>query len=77
MSRKPNPYRDELNLARSQRRRLFTMMNNLLVMAEEWDGLHGGMECDFNLLAEALDPQLRVMDDQIKEWKKGIGDPKD
>lgn len=77
MSRKPNPYRDELNLARSQRRRLFTMVNNLIAMAEEWDGLHGGMECDFNLLAEAVEPQLKVMDDQIKEWKEGIGDPKD
>ncbi|NWC63996.1 hypothetical protein [Cedecea sp. P7760] len=77
MSRKPNPYRDELNLARSQYRRLQTMIASLNRMAEEWGDWHAGLECDFNLLVEAVEPQLKVMDEQIKEWKDGIGDPKD
>lgn len=47
MSRKNNPYRDELKIARSQFRRLKTMASKLTDMAVEWDGLCGGLECDF------------------------------
>lgn len=77
MSRKPNPYRDELKLGRSQRRRLETIINNLIAMSEEWDGWHGGLECDFQRLANEISPQLAVMDSQIKDWKEGQGDHED
>ncbi|WP_337048124.1 hypothetical protein [Serratia liquefaciens] len=69
-----NPYKEQLKLARSQRKRLQTMFNRFAAMATEWEGLDGGMECDFNLLAEKLEPQLEVMDTWIDEWRKGTTD---
>lgn len=66
-----NPYKEQLKLARSQRKRLQTMFNRLVKMATEWEDLDGGMECDFNLLAEKLEPQLEVMDAWIEVWRKG------
>lgn len=75
--RKPNPYRRELKLARSQRKRLQTIVDKLTDLSIEWDGLHGGLEVDFNLLADAVSPQLTVLDDQIAEWAEGLGDPRE
>jgi hypothetical protein len=74
MSRKSNPYRDELKIARSQFRRLKTIASKLAYMAVEWDGLCGGLECDFNILAEEAEKQLDVLDAQIKDWAEGVGD---
>ena len=74
MSRKSNPYRDELKIAQSQFRRLKTMASKLTDMAVEWDGLCGGLECDFNILAEEVEKQLDVLDAQIKDWAEGFGD---
>lgn len=50
----PNPYRDELKVARSQRRKLQTIVNKLAAMSAEWADWHGGLEVDFNLLVEAV-----------------------
>lgn len=75
--RKPNPYRNELKLARSQRKKLQTIVDKLTDMSVEWDGLHGGMEMDFNVLADVVAPQLAVMDEQIEEWARGEGDPRE
>jgi hypothetical protein len=72
--KRPNPYKEQLKLARSQRKRLETMYNRLVEMAIEWEGLDGGMECDLCLRAEQLEPQLKVMDFWIDEWKKGATD---
>ena len=72
--RKPNPYKEELTLARSQRRRLQTIVSNLSEMSAEWGDLHGGLECDFNLLADVVQPQLEVLDKQIEDWSNGRGD---
>lgn len=72
--RKPNPYKEELNIARSQRRRLQTIVSKLTEMSEEWGDIHGGLECDFNLLADAVQPQLGVLDRQIEDWSNGTGD---
>ncbi len=74
MSRKVNPYGAELKIARRQRRRLLAMVEKLTDMAIEWDGLSGGLECDFNLLAESLLPQLDVLDMQIRDWSEGSCD---
>ena len=74
MSRKSNPYRDELKIARSQFRRLKTMVSKFTDMAVEWDGACGGLECDFNILAEDAEKQLDVLDAQIKDWAEGFGD---
>ncbi|EPY5355051.1 hypothetical protein ACXDTJ_003753 [Klebsiella quasipneumoniae] len=74
MSRKSNPYRDELKIAQSQFRRLKTMASKLTDMAVEWDGLCGGLECDFNILAKEVEKQLDVLDAQIKDWAEGFGD---
>lgn len=74
MSRKRHPYRQELDIARSQRKRLQTMINKLTDMAIEWDGVSGAMECDFNMQAEELQAQLSELDAQIKEWSAGVGD---
>lgn len=74
MSRRNNPYRDELKIARSQFRRLKTMVSKLTDMAVEWDGLCGGLECDFNILAEEVEKPLGVLDAQIKDWADGFGD---
>ncbi|WP_158780849.1 hypothetical protein [Pantoea sp. BAV 3049] len=74
MGRKVNPYGAELKIARRQRRRLQAMVEKLTDMAIEWDGLSGGLECDFNLLAESLLPQLDVLDMQIRDWSEGVGD---
>lgn len=74
MSKKQNPYREELKIARSQRKRLQTMVSKLTDMAVEWDGLCGGLECDFNMLAEEVEKQLAVLDEQIADWAKGMGD---
>jgi len=74
MGRKVNPYGTELKIARRQRRRLQAMVEKLTDMAIEWDGLSGGLECDFNLLAGSLQPQLDVLDMQIRDWSEGIGE---
>lgn len=74
MSRRTNPYRQELRVARSQRKRLQTIKDKLIDMSVEWDGLSGGLECDFNMLAEEIDKQLDVLDAQIGDWTKGYGD---
>ncbi len=74
MSRRANPYGQELKIARSQRKRLRTMIDKLADMAVEWDGLSGGLECDFNMLAEEVEKQLDVLDQQIEDWTKGYGD---
>lgn len=74
MSKKQNPYREELKIARSQRKRLQTMVSKLTDMAVEWDGICGGLECDFNMLAEEVEKQLAVLDEQIADWAKGMGD---
>lgn len=74
MSKKANPYREELKIARSQRKRLQTMISKLTDMAVEWDGLCGGLECDFNMLAEDVEKQLDVLNTQISDWGKGLGD---
>ena len=74
MSKKANPYRDELKIARSQFKRLKRIMDRLTSMAVEWDGVCGGLECDFNILAEEVEKQLDVLDAQISDWAKGFGD---
>lgn len=74
MSRRSNPYRQELRVARSQRKRLQTIKDKLTDMSVEWDGLSGGLECDFNMLAEEVDKQLDVLDLQVADWAKGYGD---
>lgn len=74
MSKKANPYREELKIARNQHKRLQTMVSKLTNMAVEWDGLCGGLECDFNILAEDVEKQLDVLDAQISDWGKGFGD---
>ncbi|MCK7310537.1 hypothetical protein [Enterobacter quasiroggenkampii] len=72
MSRKANPYREELKIARSQRKRLQTVVSKLTDMAVEWDGLSGGLECDFNMLAEEVEKQMAVLDEQVADWAKGV-----
>lgn len=42
-------------------------------MSVEWDGLNGGLECDFNKLAE-VEKQLNVIDAQITDWADRYGD---
>ena len=74
MSRRSNPYRQELRVARSQRKRLQTIKDKITDMSVEWDGLSGGLECDFNMLAEKVEKQLDVLDAQIGDWTKGYGD---
>ncbi len=37
-------------------------------------GLCGGLECDFNMLAEEAEKQLDVLNTQIGDWAKGFGD---
>ncbi|HHT2664503.1 TPA: hypothetical protein ACTYSP_004168 [Citrobacter freundii] len=74
MSRRVNPYRQELKIARSQCKRLKTMINKLTNMSVEWDGLSGGLECDFNMLTEEVEKQLDVLDAQITDWAEGYGD---
>ncbi|EKS7429349.1 hypothetical protein [Enterobacter cloacae complex sp. I2] len=74
MSRRTNPYRQELRVARSQRKRLQTIKDKITDMSVEWDGLSGGLECDFNMMAEEIEKQLDVLDAQIGDWTKGYGD---
>jgi succinate dehydrogenase flavin-adding protein (antitoxin of CptAB toxin-antitoxin module) len=45
-------------------------------MSAEWADWHGGLETDLYLLAEAVYPQLAVLDEQITEWARGEGDPR-
>lgn len=75
--RKANPFRDELKLARSQRKRLQTIVDKLLDMSAGWADWHGGLETDFSLLVESVYPQLAVLDEQIAEWARGEGDPRE
>lgn len=72
-----NPYSIELKVARSQRRRLQTMLDKLTDMASEWDGLSGALECDLNQRAEEMNRQIDVLDEQIKDWSEGNGDRED
>lgn len=50
------------------------MINKLTNIIVEWDGLSGGLECDFNMLAEEVEKQLDVLDLQVADWAKGYGD---
>lgn len=75
--RKRNPFREELRLARSQRKKLQTIVDKLNDMSAEWADWHGGLETDLYLLAEAVYPQLAVLDEQITEWARGEGDPRE
>jgi hypothetical protein len=75
--RKRNPFREELKLARSQRKKLQTIVDKLNDMSAEWADWHGGLETDLYLLAEAVYPQLAVLDEQITEWARGEGDPRE
>ncbi|EJK1259023.1 hypothetical protein NKZ99_004224 [Salmonella enterica] len=72
--RKRNPFREELKLARSQRKKLQTIVDRLNDMSAEWADWHGGLETDFYLLVESVSPQLDVLDEQIAEWAKGEGE---
>ena len=74
MSRRSNPYRQELRVARSQRKRLQMIKDKINDMSVEWDGLSGGLECDFYMLAEETEKQLDVLDAQMGDWTKGYGD---
>lgn len=49
-------------------------INKLTDMSVEWDGLSGGVECDFNILAEEVEKQLDVPDAQITDWAEGYSD---
>lgn len=75
--RKINPYRDELKLARSQRKKLQTIVDKLTDMSSAWGDWHGGLETDFYLLVESVSPQLDVLDEQIAEWARGEGEPRE
>lgn len=75
--RNRNPFREELKLARSQRKKLQTIVDKLNDMSAEWADWHGGLETDLYLLAEAVYPQLAVLDEQITEWARGEGDPRE
>lgn len=75
--RKRNPFREELKLARSQRKKMLTIINKLADMSAEWADWHGGLETDYSLLVEDVSPQLAVLDEQIKEWARGEGDPRE
>lgn len=74
MSSKASPYREELKIPRSQRKRLQTMVSKLTDMAVVWDGLSSGQECNFNMLAEEVEKQLAVLDEQVADWAKGVSD---
>ncbi|HFL1539385.1 TPA: hypothetical protein ACG1QB_004235 [Enterobacter asburiae] len=50
------------------------MINRLTDMSVEWDCLSGGLECDFNMVAEEVEKQLDVLDAQIADWAEGYGD---
>jgi hypothetical protein len=71
---KRNPYREELELAQRQRKKLQTIVNKLETLSSEWTDLHGGLEADFSLLVDAVEPQLTVMDEQIAEWRDSLGE---
>ena len=45
--RKPNPFRDELKVARSQRKRLQTIVDKLSDMSAEWADWHGDLRLTF------------------------------
>lgn len=77
MSRRANPYRQELKIALNQRKRQNTTINKLTDITVEWDGLSGGLECDFNMLAEEVEKQLDVPDQQIADRAKGYGDSRE
>lgn len=77
MSRRANPYGQELKIARSQCRRLKTMIGKLTDMAIEWDGLSGGLESDFSMLAREVGKHLDVPDQQIADRAKGYGDSRE
>ena len=74
ISRRANPYGQELKIARSQCKRLKTMINRLNYMSVKWDALIGGLECDFNMLAEEVEKQLDIPDAQITDRAAGYGD---
>ncbi|MBP2157365.1 hypothetical protein [Erwinia rhapontici] len=64
-------YITELKTARSQRRKLVTMREKLIVMAAEWDGLSGAQETETERLLESLNEHLSRLDDDIAMWKNG------
>lgn len=74
MSRSTNPYGQWLKIALNQRKRLNTMINKLTNIIVEWDGLGGGLEYDFSMLARELEKQLDVPDQQTGGRTKGYGD---
>lgn len=69
--RKANPFREELKVARSQRKRLQTIVDKLSDMSAEWADWHGGLGTDFYLLVESAYPQFTVLGEQIAEWARG------
>ncbi|WP_374257204.1 hypothetical protein [Yokenella regensburgei] len=72
-----NPCKTELKVARSQRNRLRTIAKNLAEMSCEWDGLSGWLETESERLAEQVEQHLVALEEQIREWADGMGDPKD
>lgn len=77
MSRRANPYGQELKIALNQRKRQNTTINKLTDITVEWDGLSSGLGCDFNMLAEEVEKQLDVPDQQIADREKGYGDSRE
>lgn len=64
-------YITELKTARSQRRKLVTMREKLIVMAAEWDGLSGAQETEVEQLVRSLDEHLSRLDEDIDCWRSG------
>jgi|AKYZ01.1.fsa_nt_gi hypothetical protein len=77
MSRRANPYRQELKIALNQRKRQNTMINKLTDITVEWDGLSGGLESDFSMLVKEVGKHLDVPDQQIADRAKGYGDSRE
>ncbi|MGK0706867.1 hypothetical protein ACSFCW_25950 [Yokenella regensburgei] len=46
-------------------------------MSCEWDGLSGWLETESERLAEQVEQHLVALEEQIREWADGMGDPKD
>jgi len=65
-----NPRTQEIKTARSQIRKLNTMLKKLQDMSSEWDGLSGALEYEIGNLAEAVEGQISLMKSEIDDWKK-------
>ena len=75
MAVRNNPWKTELKVARSQRKKLKTMSEKLKEMCCEWDGLSGWLETESERLAENIDQHLEALDEQIRNWSTGRSDP--